>query len=74
MIVLSGRFMASASGVTKEIGMAKTHDVPFFGVYVDDANFLNNLPTGLPRNRTIDWDWRRISNMIDQMMREGKNR
>lgn len=74
VIVLSGKTMASATGVAKEITMAKEQDVPVFGIYVDGANSSSNLPTGLPRNRTIAWDWANIANAIDQMMGEGKNK
>ncbi len=74
LIVLSGKTMASASGVAKEIAMAKDQDVPVFGVYVDDANKNNNLPTGLQRNRTIAWKWDAIAEAIDQIMTEGKNK
>jgi len=74
LIVLCGQTMASASGVSKEIAMAKNQDVPVFGVYVDGANSSSNLPAGLARNRTISWDWDHIANAIDQMMDEGKNK
>lgn len=74
LIVLSGQTMASASGVSKEIAMAKDQDVPVFGVYVDGANSSSNLPTGLARNRTISWNWDNIANAINQMMGEGKNK
>ena len=74
MIVLVGRSMTSATGVEKEIGFAKTKDVPFFGVYVDGAGTTSNLPTGLARNRTISWDWQSIARAVDQMMKEGKNK
>lgn len=74
LIVLSGQTMASATGVSKEITMAKGQDVPVFGVYVDGANTTSNLPTGLKRNRTIAWDWEKIANAIDQVMEEGKNK
>ncbi|OED47180.1 hypothetical protein ACH42_03260 [Endozoicomonas sp. (ex Bugula neritina AB1)] len=74
VIVLSGKTMASATGVAKEIAMAKEQDVPVFGVYVDGANTTSNLPKGLQRNRTISWKWDNISNAIDQMMTEGKNK
>jgi hypothetical protein len=74
LIVLSGQSMASASGVSKEITMAKDQEVPVFGVYVDGANTSSNLPNGLQRNRTISWDWDSIANAIDQMMTEGKNK
>lgn len=74
LIVLVGKTMESATGVAKEIQMAKDQNVPFFGVYVDGANTSSNLPTGLARNRTIDWDWKKISDAIDQVMKEGKNK
>ena len=74
LIVLSGQTMASATGVAKEIAMAKDQDVPVFGVYVDEANSSSNLPKGLQRNRTISWNWDDIADAIDQMMGEGKNK
>lgn len=74
LIVLSGQTMASATGVSKEITMAKDRDVPVFGVYVDGANSSSNLPKGLARNRTISWKWDNIASAIDQMMGEGKNK
>src|SRR5437588_11430481 len=49
VIVLVGRYMASATGVAKEIKMAKEQNVPLFGVYVDNANSSSNLPEGLAR-------------------------
>ena len=66
--------MASATGVAKEITMAKEKDVPVFGVYVGGANTTSNLPSGLARNRTISWDWDKIASAIDQVMGEGKNK
>lgn len=74
VIVLSGKTMASATGVAKEIKMAKEQDIPVFGVYVDGANTTSNLPKGLQRNRTIGWKWDKIADAIDQMMTEGKNK
>lgn len=74
LIVLVGKTMASASGVAKEIAMAKDQNVPVFGVYVDGANTSSNLPAGLQRNRTISWNWDSIANAVDQMMGEGKNK
>ena len=74
MIVLVGKSMSSASGVAKEIAFAKEQNVPFFGVYVDGAGTLSTLPSGLPRNRTIKWDWAAIASAITQMMGEGKNK
>lgn len=74
LIVLVGKTMASATGVAKEIKMAKDQSVPLFGVYVGGADTSSNLPDGLPRNRTIAWDWEKIASAIDQMMCEGKNK
>lgn len=74
LIVLCGKTMTSATGVAKEIAMAKEKNVPVFGVYVDGANTTSNLPSGLQRNRTIAWDWDKIASAIDQMMSEGKNK
>src|SRR6266487_2957585 len=73
VIVLVGRHMASATGVAKEIKMAKEQDVPLFGVYVDNANTLSTLPVGLARSRTVAWTWENVAKMVDQMMNEGKN-
>lgn len=74
LIVLVGKYMASARGVAKEIKMAKDHDVPIFGVYVGGANSSSNLPEGLARGRVISWDWDKIALAIDQVMTEGKNK
>lgn len=74
LIVLVGKTMASATGVEKEIRMAKEQSIPVFGIYVEGANTSSNLPDGLARNRTITWDWKNIASAIDQMMGEGKNK
>jgi hypothetical protein len=74
LIVLVGKSMASASGVAKELSMAKDQNVPIFGVYVGGADSSSNLPSGLQRNRTIAWDWDKIASAVDQMMGEGKNK
>jgi hypothetical protein len=74
VIVLVGRRMGSATGVVKEIAMAKALNVPVFGVYVDGAGTLSTLPTGLPRNRVIGWKWPDIAAAVRQMMGEGKNK
>ena len=74
VVVLVGKNMASAAGVVKEINFAKEGDVPVFGVYVGGANTTSNLPDGLQRNRTIDWDWDKIASAITQVMKEGKNK
>ena len=73
-IVLVGKTMASASGVAKEIKIAKDQDVPVFGVYVGGADSSSNLPDGLQRNRTIKWNWDDIAAAVKQMMGEGKNK
>ena len=72
-IVLVGKYMATATGVAKEIAMAKDLDVPVFGVYVGGADTSSTLPTGLQRNRTMAWKWELIATAVDQMMGEGKN-
>jgi hypothetical protein len=74
LIVLVGKYMASATGVAKEIKFAKDQNVPVFGVYVGGADSSSNLPDGLQRNRTISWDWDKIAAAIKQMMGEGKNK
>lgn len=74
VIVLVGKNMATALGVAKEIAMAKRNNVPVFGVYVDGANSLSNLPIGLQRNRTITWTWPNVATTVEQMMNEGKNK
>ncbi len=74
VIVLVGKYMASSTGVKKEIKMAKDNDVPVFGVYVGGANSTSNLPEGLSRARVIPWDWDKIADKIDEMMSQGKNK
>lgn len=74
IIVLVGKTMASATGVAKEIKMAKEQNVPIFGVYVGGADITSNLPDGLARNRTIKWNWDDIAAAVKQMMGEGKNK
>ncbi|HAD1945968.1 TPA: hypothetical protein MH756_13795 [Klebsiella pneumoniae] len=53
VIVLSGKTMASATGVAKEIAMAKDKNVPVFGVYVGGATTTSNLPKGSPCVRIV---------------------
>lgn len=72
-VVLVGRSMGTATGVADEIAMAREKDVPVFGVYVDGANSLSTLPTGLSRTRTVVWDWKKIAYWVDTAMTEGKN-
>jgi hypothetical protein len=73
LIVLVGRYMATATGCAKEIEMASRQNVPIFGVYVGGADANSTLPAGLARNRVIAWDWDKIASAVAQMMREGKN-
>jgi Thoeris protein ThsB, TIR-like domain len=73
VIVLVGKYMASATGVAKEIKMANELNVPILGVYVGGANSSSNLPAGLSRSRTTRWDWNAITSEIDKVMKEGKN-
>ena len=73
LIVLVGKRTYAATGVIKEITFAKSQDVPIFGVYVNGADAGTTLPTGLQRNRTIEWNWVKIANAINQVMKEGKN-
>lgn len=68
VIVLVGKYMASATGVAKEIAMAEDLDIPVFGIYVDGAGRDSNLPKGLPQYRTINWEWNKIADAIDQIM------
>ena len=74
MVVLVSKYMALATGVVKEITFAKECDVPVFGVYVGGAGMGSNLPDGLQRNRTIDWNWDKIASAINQVMKGGKNK
>lgn len=73
LIILVGKRMSTATGVVKEIAFAKANNVPVFGVYVGGADASSILATGLPRNRTIEWNWEAIASAIDQCMTEGKN-
>jgi MTH538 TIR-like domain (DUF1863) len=73
MIVLVGKKTHSATGVKKEIAMAKKLSVPFRGVYVDGAGSLTTLPEGLSRSKTIAWTWPGVGAAIKAMKSEGKN-
>ncbi len=72
-IVLVGKSMSTATGVAKEIAMAKDLDVPVFGVYIDGAGTSSTLPAGLARSRTVAWTWDKVASMVNQAMTEGKN-
>jgi hypothetical protein len=73
LIVLVGKNMATATGVAKEIQMAKDLDVPVFGVYVNGGGTSSTLPAGLPRNSVVAWKWDDIDKMIKQSKNLGKN-
>lgn len=73
LIVLVGRNTYLATGVKKEIAMAKTNNVPVFGVLVGGATTLTTLPIGLTSGRVISWDWAKIASAVDKVMTEGKN-
>jgi len=73
LIVLVGRSTYLSSGVKKEIAMAKTNNVPVFGVLVGGATTSTSLPAGLTSDRVIPWDWDKIASAIDQVTKEGKN-
>lgn len=74
LIVLVGKSMSTATGVAKEIVMAKDQNVPLFGVYVDGAGSTSTLPVGLSRERTIAWTWPGVATWIDLCMTQGKNK
>lgn len=73
LIVLVGKHMSTATGVVKEVAMARAQNVPVFGIYVDGATSTSSLPGSLARNRVISWDWEAIAKAVKQMMGEGKN-
>jgi hypothetical protein len=73
MIVLVGNDTATSDNVLEEIRLAKLSNVPFFGIYLEPAGAAPSLPSGLPANRTMPWDWLRIPAALDQLMKEGKH-
>jgi hypothetical protein len=73
LIVLVGRNTYLATGVKKEIAMARANNVPIFGVLVGGATTLTTLPAGLTKGRVVSWDWAKIASAIVQVMKEGKN-
>lgn len=73
MIVLVGRHMGSASGVSEEIALARRAQVPIFGVYVDGAGFFSTLPAGLRRSQMVKWQWPLIRSRIDRCITRGEN-
>jgi hypothetical protein len=73
MIVLLGGGETPSRLVEAEIQVARSVNVPFFGVYADGAEAKPALPAGLASNRTIEWDWRRIGEAVQQLSSEGKH-
>ncbi|GAA1071652.1 hypothetical protein ENKNEFLB_03912 [Nocardioides aquaticus] len=73
LIVLVGKNMSTATGVVKEIEMARAQNVPCFGVYVNGAGATSTLPTGLARKSVTAWKWESVANMVDQCANLGKN-
>lgn len=73
LIVLVGQHMSTATGVAKEIAMAKPLNVPVFGVYVNGGGTTSSLPTGLTRSNVVPWKWADIDSMIQQAKKMGKN-
>ncbi|TQS44859.1 TIR domain-containing protein [Cryptosporangium phraense] len=69
VIVLVGRQAASASGVVKEIQMARDLGIPYFGVYVSGADARTPLPRGLARNAVVPWTWPTVARMVDDCLR-----
>lgn len=69
MIVLVGKKTGAAAGVVKEIKFAARHGVPVFGVYVDGANVMTPLPTGLARGSVIAWNWDGIARAIEYVQK-----
>ncbi len=74
LIVLVGKKAYLSAGVEKEIAFAKDSNVPIFGVCVNGADSSTSLPDGLSRSRTIAWDWEKIAGLVNQCMKEGKNK
>jgi hypothetical protein len=73
VVVLVSPTSHKATGVIKEIAMARRKNTPVFGVYVAGAGVRTKLPVGLTRGRTIPWTWKGIARAIKQVMGEGKN-
>lgn len=73
LIVLVGANTSTNTGVIKEIASADSQNIPIFGVYTNGTGPSTALPARLQRSRTLNWDWSAISDMIEQVMKEGKN-
>lgn len=73
MIVLIDNHAGESPVLAKEIAIAKSCNVPFFGVYISGADTTGSLPTGLARNRVIPWSWDQIEAAVTQLSKEGKN-
>ena len=73
LVVLIGDETGTSPGVKKELSLARSRNVPFFGVYISGVSSGIELPVGLARNRTINWGWEEIVSAVNQLMKEGKN-
>jgi hypothetical protein len=62
--------MSTATGVAREIMMAKELDAPVFGVCVDGTEVSGLLPPALLRDRTVAWGWSAIAAAVEQAMDE----
>jgi hypothetical protein len=65
--------MSTATGVAREIMMAKELDAPAFGVWVDGTEVSGPLPPALLLNRTVAWGWSAITAAVEQAMDEEQN-
>jgi hypothetical protein len=73
LIVLVSANTSTNKGVIKEIASADSQNIPIFGVYTNGTGASTPLPKGLQASRTLNWDWSAISDMIEKVMKEGKN-
>jgi hypothetical protein len=73
LVILVGANTGGSADVALEIQFAKQNNVPFFGVRAEGVGESAGLPPGLPANRTIPWDWKRIAAAVDQLASEGKH-
>ncbi len=67
MIVLVGRHTAQAPRVLTEIRVARSLQLPYFGVYVEDGDAESALPDGLADSATLVWAWPSIAATIDRL-------
>ncbi|HSH67816.1 MAG TPA: TIR domain-containing protein [Bacteroidia bacterium] len=73
LIVLVGKKTGSTASVAREIAEANSLNIPVFGIYIEGTDTETELPHGLERSRTIQQDWNKIADKIQEVMKEGKN-